>query len=79
LAGFTAERCLLFTASDAYMRDYMLFIPEDCTASISPEDAPPAIQWMQKALGADVRPSTEIVWSELTRGPRPERPSPRGA
>jgi nicotinamidase-related amidase len=30
LTGLTADICVLFTANDAYMRDYTLIIPSDC-------------------------------------------------
>ena len=34
VAGLTGDNCVLFTASDAYMRDFRLAVPCDCTASI---------------------------------------------
>jgi nicotinamidase-related amidase len=33
LTGIAANICVLFTANDAYMRDFNLFIPQDCVAS----------------------------------------------
>jgi nicotinamidase-related amidase len=33
LTGIAANICVLFTANDAYMRDYQLFVPADCVAS----------------------------------------------
>src|SRR6266404_3215983 len=33
LTGLTADICILFTASDAHMRDYHLMIPSDCVVS----------------------------------------------
>src|SRR6185503_10597113 len=33
LTGFSADICVLFTAADAYLRDYHLIIPSDCVAS----------------------------------------------
>lgn len=33
--GIAGNFCVLFTANDAYMRDYDLIIPADCTASNS--------------------------------------------
>ena len=35
LTGIAGNFCVLFTANDAYMRDYELIIPADCTASNS--------------------------------------------
>src|SRR5690606_37906653 len=34
LTGIAGDSCVLQTASDAYMRDYRLIVPRDCTASI---------------------------------------------
>jgi nicotinamidase-related amidase len=33
LTGFAADICVLYTANDAYMRDYSLIVPSDCVAS----------------------------------------------
>ena len=60
VAGFAGNNCVLFTANDAYMRDYKLIIPADCTASNTPADNETALQQMSQVLKADIRPSTEI-------------------
>jgi|ERR1044072_262510 nicotinamidase-related amidase len=60
VAGFAGNNCVLFTANDAYMRDYRLVIPSDCIASNTPEDNENALQQMSQVLKADIRPSTEI-------------------
>ena len=33
ITGFAADICVLYTANDAYMRDYELYVPEDCVAA----------------------------------------------
>ena len=33
LTGIAGDNCVLFSANDAYLRDYRLFIPCDCVAS----------------------------------------------
>lgn len=33
LAGFTTDSCLTFTATDAYVRNYALVVPRDCSAA----------------------------------------------
>ena len=60
VAGFAGNNCVLFTANDAYMRDYRLIVPADCTASNTHVDNETALQQMQQVLKADIRPSTEI-------------------
>lgn len=64
LVGFTAHQCLLFTANDAFMRDYELCIPRDCTASPFDEESEYAFRHFSRALKADVRPCAELdaVW-----------------
>ena len=60
LTGIAANICVLFTANDAYMRDYRLFVPADCVASNSAEETVYSLRQMKNILKADVRPSTEI-------------------
>jgi nicotinamidase-related amidase len=65
LTGIAGNNCVLFTANDAYMRDYKLIIPADCTASISQQDNDGALRQMQKVLKADIRASDQV---EFQRG-----------
>jgi len=65
LTGMTADVCVLFTAHDAYLRDYRLFIPTDCVASIDPQENERTLRHMERVLKADVRPSTELNLEEL--------------
>jgi nicotinamidase-related amidase len=64
ITGMTIERCLLFTANDAFLRDYELFVPKDCTAAIDPKDEEPALRILERVLGADTRASSAL---DLTR------------
>jgi nicotinamidase-related amidase len=67
IAGFAGDNCVLFTANDAYMRDYKLIIPADCTASNRPEENENALRQMQKVLKADIRPAAQIDFADLLR------------
>jgi nicotinamidase-related amidase len=60
LTGIAGNFCVLFTANDAYMRDYNLIVPRDCTVSNTPEENEGALQLMRKFLKADTPLSTEI-------------------
>ena len=60
LTGITADICVLFTASDAYMRDYDVHVPADCVASLEDVDTRQALRYMARVLNADVTPSTEL-------------------
>jgi nicotinamidase-related amidase len=60
LAGIAADICVLFTANDAYMRGFRLFIPRDCVISNSPQTTRRALVQMSNLLKADTRPSTRL-------------------
>jgi nicotinamidase-related amidase len=60
LGGVAGNFCVLFTANDAYMRDYELVIPSDCIASNTAEENRQALGLMKKFLKADTRPSAKL-------------------
>ncbi len=60
LTGLSANICVLFTANDAYMRDFRLFVPRDCVASNTEELNRDALEQMRLVLKADTRPSDEL-------------------
>jgi nicotinamidase-related amidase len=60
LTGVAANICVLFTANDAYMRDFNLVIPSDCVASNTSEENEHALKLMQQVLKADTTPSDEL-------------------
>jgi nicotinamidase-related amidase len=35
IAGFATDICVVYTANDAYMREYQLIVPTDCVAAES--------------------------------------------
>jgi len=65
LTGLTADNCVLFTASDAYLRDYHVIVPSDCVASIDPRHTREALDHMHRVLKADVTASTGLSLSAL--------------
>ncbi len=70
LTGVAGNICVLFTAHDAFMRDYHLIVPSDCVASNDPEDNRHALDQMRRTMDADIRPSPEIDLRTLVH-PRP--------
>lgn len=60
LTGIAADNCVLFTANDAYLRDYRLFVPRDCVVSQHPSEAGAALAQMERVLKADTRPAEKI-------------------
>jgi nicotinamidase-related amidase len=65
LTGIAGNICVLFTANDAYMRDYHLIIPADCVASNTVQDNDHALALMQNVLKADIRSSTALALHAL--------------
>jgi nicotinamidase-related amidase len=62
-----ANICVLFTANDAYMRDFGLVIPRDCVASNTAAENDHALQLMEQVLKADTTPSDELDLEALQR------------
>lgn len=67
LAGIAGNNCVLFTANDAYMRDFKLFVPSDCVVSETTDENDYALKQMEKVLKADIRLSSELDLDELRR------------
>jgi nicotinamidase-related amidase len=67
LTGLTGDICVLFTAHDAYMRDFNLVVPSDCMASQDPRDNEYTLRKMAGLMDADTRPAAEIDFAELQR------------
>jgi nicotinamidase-related amidase len=77
VTGIAANICVLFTANDAYMRDYALYVPEDCVAANTPEETSYALTQMHKVLKADIRDSAEIDLTSLAEIETANRRQPR--
>ena len=65
LTGVAGNFCVLFTAHDAYMRDYKLVVPRDCVASLTEQSDRFALAHMAEVTKADVRPSAEVDFPAL--------------
>src|SRR6266403_5947964 len=60
VSGIAGNNCVLFTANDAYMRDYKLFVPSDCVVSLTEEENSYALKQMERVLKADISASTDL-------------------
>jgi nicotinamidase-related amidase len=60
LTGLAADICVLFTAADAHMRAYDLWVPADAVASVDQQRSDWALDIMKKAMAADIRPTSEV-------------------
>jgi nicotinamidase-related amidase len=65
LTGIATNICVLFTANDAYMRGYTLYIPRDCVAANTDEENEYSLEAMRSLLKADIRPSAELDLKQL--------------
>ncbi len=80
LTGIAGNFCVLFTAQDAYMRDFKLVVPCDCLASEEETDNRHALAHMAKVCKADTAPSQAIDFASLRGDSAAGRPrSPRSA
>src|SRR5690349_9098000 len=66
LTGIAGNNCVLFTANDAYMRDFKLFVPADCVVSNTEEENQHALTQMQTVLKADITNSTELDLQDIS-------------
>lgn len=60
LTGVAADICVLFTAADAHMRDYRLWVPSDAVASSDDQRKGWALGIMQHSMGAETRRSCDL-------------------
>jgi nicotinamidase-related amidase len=70
LAGFQTDICVLFTASDGYLRDLEIMVPSDCSAAASVEHHERGLEHMSRVLHAQTTPSGEIDFSQLMASSR---------
>lgn len=73
LTGMATEICVLFTANDAYMRDFDVVVAADCVASSNQPGHTHALALMRSALLAEVVRSDRIDFAKLGAGRAPGR------
>lgn len=65
LAGISTNSCVMLTASDAYVRDYRLYIPSDCVAGRDAAQHNKSLELMASNFGAKICPSEELDLGSL--------------
>jgi nicotinamidase-related amidase len=60
MTGMAGDICVLFSANDAYMRDFRIIVPPDCTASEDADQNRQVLMLMQRVLKAEITPSADI-------------------
>ena len=66
LTGIAGNNCVLFTANDAYMRDFKVFVPQDCVVSNTEEENLYALKQMETVLKADTTPFQQLDLKALS-------------
>ena len=64
LTGIATDICILFTAADAHMRDYALWIPEDCVGAEDDARGAWALEIMRESMGAETAPTATLALSD---------------
>jgi nicotinamidase-related amidase len=59
LTGQVTEQCILYSALDAYVRNFRLAVVEDAVAHIDDELAASALRMMERNMDADIETSAE--------------------
>ncbi len=67
LTGIAGNNCVLFTANDAYMRDFKVFIPADCVVSNTEEENEHALKQMETVLKADISIAAKLDLEGVSR------------
>jgi nicotinamidase-related amidase len=73
ITGIAGNFCVLFTANDAYMRDYELIVPADCCISNTQPENRQALTLMKRYLKADISSSKRIKFPKRGRTQRKQR------
>jgi nicotinamidase-related amidase len=60
LTGVATDICVLFTAADAHMRDYALWIPQDAVAAENDGRGRFALDTMRETMGAETQASEAL-------------------
>jgi nicotinamidase-related amidase len=68
LTGVATDICVLFTAADAHMRDYTLWVPEDAVAAELDERAAAALAIIKAHMGGETAPARQLDLAGWQRG-----------
>jgi nicotinamidase-related amidase len=57
ICGLATDICVQLTAGEAFLRDYQVWVPADCTAAESRQAKQASLEYMASVLNCDTRPS----------------------
>ena len=67
ICGVTTDMCVLFTAHDAYMRGFQVYVPADCSAAIQVKHHVEALELLERVAEARIGGSRGIDFEALER------------
>jgi nicotinamidase-related amidase len=70
LTGIAGNICVLFTANDAYMRDFDLFVPADCIVSNTAAANEYVLRQIRTVMKGNVTPSSRLAFRRRPRARR---------
>lgn len=56
ICGLATDMCVQLTAGDAFLRDFAIWVPSDCTAAESTAAKSASLEYMASVLKCDTRP-----------------------
>ncbi len=68
LCGLATNSCVVCTAHDAKMRNFNLFVPSDCSASMTAREHRQAIEHMRTMTDAAITPSELLNLRAISKG-----------
>ena len=74
LTGISADICVLFTAADAHMREYDLWVPADCVAAQDEQRTRWALDIMAHSMKAETAATDELRLADWIAAGRNEPP-----
>lgn len=67
LCGLTTNSCIVCTAHDAKMRQFQLYVPDDCSAARTAKEHRQAMEHIRMMTHAKVTPSGALRLTEIVR------------
>jgi nicotinamidase-related amidase len=67
ITGIAGNICVLFTANDAYMREFQIYVPPDCIVSNTTHDNEHALRQIQIVMKGTLVDSTKLTFRKTSR------------
>jgi nicotinamidase-related amidase len=67
VAGVTTNACVLIAAGDLHVRDFRLFVPDDCVAALTEREHRRSLDVMKNSFDADTTSSSRLDLKQLRK------------